>query len=810
MMTYRIEVRLDGKDNISPEIRNIRGELRGLENESGAVGGLAGRFGDLGKSIAGAVSAFIVFKGANILNDTIEAGRAVNTATVAFNAWAREIGGASAVMTQLRSATGGVVNDMTLMTSASDLLSLGIAKSSEQLTEMVGMVSRLSALRPGQSLAEGMDAFLRVMKNGSASIEMLDNIGISAARVKEILAETGASISDSAAFSDAVVRAGQETLTRVGDAANIAENALNRFQTKIDNVILHIQDNVGLAITSLAGLLEIAIGEHPQQRAEKALEEEAAASARQMALAQAFALRDLLGKSFLTDTDAFTIPVEIDTELFLNNIRETLDVFASNDGLDFVSGRILTLSEQFDVAIDQAMRAQDLAVYEFPEFTDLLRLAFDQYTASADGVISTLDQVTRHAMEAQAALDKMKSGGYDSPRRVETMSTTELDNLREVVTLRRQVNAANERSLELRRAEEMRIGLAFDRAQARAEIEYYDELIERQARVQAFQNLARTGAQSDLARFFAEAGAAARDLSNVDLEPLAVQYERIQQMGAAGLISQSDVERAQAIYDRLNAVSKMNLRELLGVGGGGVRGEISDLVLDMVPEDMRDDVRRVFDLMSGRANDLSVTMEDHVIPMLAELTKADPALAAQAIARITDFLTTMAGAGITPDPEAVIRLALGVPTGPLPNFGGPGGKLVVRPGDTPGALAAQYGLSVEDILRITGSKNTRTLKIGTFDLPGGAAGGSPFDFDFSELAGQVEPVRDAFQVAADNAQNIRDNMAELTATLHRVVIDFEAKMPPLLEYALKLLQGGQLVPGGARPTGGGRATHNPN
>lgn len=157
----------------------------------------------------------------------LEEGAALNLAKDRFDNLTASIGTTSeALMTGLSAATGGMVSNAELMSSATSMISLGLAKSQQEVIDIVSLSSQL-----------GWDQQQLVMTLSNNSVMRLDALGLGMDDVKKRAKELEAQgYSTDKAFDMAVIQAGQAKLELLGSAADTGAGAMQRMEVATTNM----------------------------------------------------------------------------------------------------------------------------------------------------------------------------------------------------------------------------------------------------------------------------------------------------------------------------------------------------------------------------------------------------------------------------------------------------------------------------------------------------------------------------------------------------------------------------------------------
>lgn len=182
----------------------------------------------------------------NVAEQMNTLGVRVHANRVLFNELTDEIGGSTDVLANLREETGGVVDDLTLMSGASQLLRLNIVDNNRDLGELVGQIQRLK--QPTESTTDAIQNFALMLSN--ESLLRLDSFGISSANVKRRMDELGET------FREAVMAEMAAQVERLGEAANVSETSLARLQTRLENLWHKASANFSTGVEMTIALLE--------------------------------------------------------------------------------------------------------------------------------------------------------------------------------------------------------------------------------------------------------------------------------------------------------------------------------------------------------------------------------------------------------------------------------------------------------------------------------------------------------------------------------------------------------------------------
>jgi hypothetical protein len=243
-MANTLSIVVDAVWKGAPAIQKAQADVGKLERD--AKGGAAG-IGSSFKSAAIGIGAVVGVLGAAALAGrqlyaTLREGAQLQTIKQRFDKLSESIGTtADAMLGKLRTATKGMIDDMSLMSSASQIISLRLADNESQVTRLATVVGTL-----------GWDMQQVIQTFANMSTMRLDALGLSVKEVENKAAELEKQgYSTAEAFKEAVILAGEARLD-VGGVSE-AEAAFKRFEASITdtkNALLEnavaLANNIGL------------------------------------------------------------------------------------------------------------------------------------------------------------------------------------------------------------------------------------------------------------------------------------------------------------------------------------------------------------------------------------------------------------------------------------------------------------------------------------------------------------------------------------------------------------------------------------
>lgn len=203
---------------------------RGLK-EAGESASHAQQGMNLLKGAAGALGLALGAQGlasaARAAYDALHEGAGLDAAKQKFDNLAESIGTTGdALQTALVDATGGMLSNAELISGATDLMALGLAKNSDEAVRLSTLVGKL-----------GWDMQVLGLTIANQSTARLDSLGLSMETVKAKAKELEAQgYSTAEAFKLAVIESGEANLRLYGDTAETTAGKLAKVEATLKNV----------------------------------------------------------------------------------------------------------------------------------------------------------------------------------------------------------------------------------------------------------------------------------------------------------------------------------------------------------------------------------------------------------------------------------------------------------------------------------------------------------------------------------------------------------------------------------------------
>jgi hypothetical protein len=171
-----------------------------------------------------------------------------------FEAFAEQAGGAAANLEAFQRGAGGTVNKMEAMTSASQLLQMGIVGNAAEMEKVVEAATRLGDQT--QSAGDRVSDFALMLAN--TSIPRLDAYGLSAGYVRERiieLQEANFDMTREQAFAQAVFEASERSLATLGDRVEDNAAKMEQARAKIEDTRIEVGQKLAGAAGVAAGTI---------------------------------------------------------------------------------------------------------------------------------------------------------------------------------------------------------------------------------------------------------------------------------------------------------------------------------------------------------------------------------------------------------------------------------------------------------------------------------------------------------------------------------------------------------------------------
>lgn len=610
-------------------------------------------------------------------------GRTVIRTSNTFEQLAGAIDDPTRILQQLRDASFGAADDLTLMTGASRLMMMGLATTGDQLARITTLAIALK--RPTQDAAGAFDDFGALLANNS--IPRLDNFGISSAAVRLRIKELMSSVEGmdrSTAFMTATLEEGEKTLARLGNTVEGNVTSIDRWETAWTNAINNVANNIAQGVIGIGTGLELLAGMHPAQLAGQAQEMEILGETAALAFE----------RGMITQAPGIT-------ENFLANV---LRVFNENKGTIFeraASDIALGLASAPGSTVDPTIIA---------EYANRFNFITKEQEALRDIVL--IRRVMTREAEEEAAAQK---------------AITE-EQARQLAISDEQAAAAERR--------QDATGLFQTQLALQSQF----------AELSAAFPLDFSGALQ-LPEFMTREQADRFDRVAQNAFILRNHMEAVEAVGDETIFAEGVLDNVTNLVDKTSelateadkaatAFENIKLTEVFGQGRGeGAAGLVGDMTAGILEAakaagataDGLERVQRALTLASGAETIGSLGVAGPVSERLAAISLQDEDLGAMAALNVGEALRLAVELDIDPNTEEFIKFLTEQATG-VSGGGGPTMTVEVKAGDTLTSLAGATGFSIDELMQAAGITDPRALQPGAFDI--GAGGG-----DFQAVMG---------------------------------------------------------------------------
>lgn len=262
MADYTVSINLNVVDNATQAVQTLNQQLQALgqqgQQNANNLPQQQTAWQQFATVASGAISTIqSAWEVAGQVLEVSDMGENVHAVRLAFEALQGGTDKASASLDVLRDATRGVVSDMDLMSAANRLQSMGLADNAQEMGELLHMAQALgSVMSPGATTAQNIDNFTLLLAN--QSVRRLDSFGISADAVRQRIDELkDAGYSAQEAFNMATLEQGQIALENLGAAADAGATNIDRMTARFQNFFNMIAENVATSVNGIIGIIEV-------------------------------------------------------------------------------------------------------------------------------------------------------------------------------------------------------------------------------------------------------------------------------------------------------------------------------------------------------------------------------------------------------------------------------------------------------------------------------------------------------------------------------------------------------------------------
>lgn len=229
----RLKIIIETMNNASKELKQLQGDLNSVDQAGKDADKSTGTFGENLNAMKGKIMlAAAAVAGVGVaLKQTYEIAREgaeLEFTASKFDNLTAAIGTTTdALMIDLRAASDGTLSDMELMASATDFMSLGLAKNHDEVVRLSTVASQLN-----------MDMNQLVLTLTNQTTMRFDALGVSVAGFDEkVKALEKSGLSAEEAFNEAFLQQAEEQIARVGSATDESIGSFMRLESAWKNVV---------------------------------------------------------------------------------------------------------------------------------------------------------------------------------------------------------------------------------------------------------------------------------------------------------------------------------------------------------------------------------------------------------------------------------------------------------------------------------------------------------------------------------------------------------------------------------------------
>ena len=693
---YQVSIVLKGQNQLTPAVNQATQSLTKLNQEATRTNAAMNQLKTVGMGLFAGVTLAGV---ARMAEDLYATGMAAQRAGNLFRSFGAQIGDTDAVLARLRQTTRGVVKDVDLMNAANSMLSMGLAKNAEDVQRLTD-IGVTFAQAMGQDVGASLENLNMILAN--QSYLRLDTLGISSSEVRELAAQYRAAGMDSSeAFTAAFLDVAEGKLPQMAAVADATVTEIQKLQTSMDNWWADFGERFATGVNGLIG-----IATHGGQAIQAALFGNESVWAGNIAAGAPGA-----SAAAGVYADLFAASGQSAGALSGQNIQGALAaaIMAKQAGIDMGNPAFMEVlaRQTFGVGANDALLRTDSGQMMLQQAASVVSW-FNQYTAIVDEARAGVSQIGGVSRSATAR-PGFAAGDFADISMGSMYSAYIMSAERQAQQLQTLLGGAS-----------MVGGLQIISPQAAQDAENAAYAIE-----------------TLVARL---AGAGLEDSFLAPLQAAA----------------QASREGADAAAQWAANLENASLSQLFGQTGGGRLGELNAGLLSTLQGRGMDGgalqgLQDALFLASGQETAASLQYRNEVLPMIADIYEQFGQEAA--IEAIRAYNAGAESAALQGRGGQILDLAAALGYSyTMPGTGG-GGSFTVNPGDTPGAVAARTGMTVDQVLAATGAANAYSMPVGTFGSPGG------------DLVQITQDAADNVAEAADNATGITDEMTTATETL---------------------------------------------
>lgn len=778
-MSRDITIVLKAVDQYSTTLDSFNQKVSGIASSTsqleGATKQTSSALDTMGKAVTGAIVAFGTQKLAAIVGDMLDLGGNVNKTSAAFDALTRHIGGAQANMGSLRDATGGVVDNLTLMNGANKLLQMGLASNSEELSKLSGMAVKLGSSM-GMDATKAMSDFSLMLANNS--IMRLDQFGISSGRVRARIIElqdATEGLSRSDAFKMAVMEEGAAALERLGTAADAASTPLSRMAIDIQNLGQAFSSNFTTGANGVVGMIQIATGNYPgQAEAKDAAQKSAALDAQSFAKEYFGVFNEYLEMSGAQGGAS---------DNFISQLMfKTMEASRLDPNLDV--GKFVA-----DKLAEGWAAGENIALPDTQNYIDTMTAAMGDANASIANNVANQQYALKQKLYADflaGDTGREFDPGVDYMGGLLDSFNAQPDDRQSSMSQQREATAIQARRQSAFGGLNSAMMGAF--GSTGNDTEFMDPSL-------FGSKLSPDYMKSFVPQYMTQGGA---DQVTKDLMAAQAEFEKLQALADEKLITDQQLDNARNMVDNLKVMAdqsqvaadnfkNMTLSDAFGQSSGGMQGEMTDLVIKNMKDSGATDaqiaaMQAELDKTSGRETASSEELKSKVVPMIAKMSAEQ---AAKAMVNLDAMFKEAALQGLSQEqiagmmPDIAAKAANGIDMSQnMPQYIG----MMLGQNDMVGGQGGAGSIHDDEK-----SMNTRGKKGGAFSDMSKTA--DELTNSTSEIDKNMSAVANSTGLASKAADKLKDAIDGI-ASVKKIAFQFSADDPQGILSMIKQLMGG--------------------
>jgi hypothetical protein len=248
MANENIKLTITADDKASKQIKEVDKSLEDLGKESKSAGEkFNNTFTELWSKVQLGVMAFQqVYKAAQEFYKFAREGAELEFTISKFDRLSESIGTTTdALLKDLKKATDGTMSDMELMGAATDFMTLGLAKSHDEVVRLTSVASQL-----------GMNMNQLVLTLTNQTTMRFDALGVAVDGFDDkVKALKDSGMDANAAFTEAFLQQAEEQIAKVGSVTDETIGTFMRFEAAIDNLAVQTKLNAAPALEDLIKVL---------------------------------------------------------------------------------------------------------------------------------------------------------------------------------------------------------------------------------------------------------------------------------------------------------------------------------------------------------------------------------------------------------------------------------------------------------------------------------------------------------------------------------------------------------------------------